>query len=99
MHQEIPHLFGNVIHRTPLQLQMTLPGETQQLLHQLRCPLPRLLRRGDQRFHPLWMRLLIHLCQGEIPNDSRQQVVEIMRHPTRQPPDRLHLLCLPQSIL
>ena len=28
--------------------------------------------------------------------DDRQQVVEVMRHTTRQPPDRIHLLRLPQ---
>ena len=86
------------VHVEHPRLEDLLPAKRQELLGE-RGGAARGL--GDQvdvpagRLRELWPRALDLGAAA----DHREQVVEVVRHPAREPPDRLHLLGLPEVVL
>ena len=78
-------------------MQDLLAAESQQLLGQSRGPLPGLVDLF-QTVPERIARLQPAEQQPAVPVDHRQQVVEVVRHPSRQPSDALQFLSLAQLV-
>ena len=75
-------------------------GEGKQLLDQVPRAKTRCLRLFEIAFELHVPRdFLVFRCQHQVPEDSGENVVEVVRDPPRQVPYRLHLLRLPQLLL
>ena len=80
-----------------LQHEPPLAGVGQKLLRQVRCPLAR-MHHVLQPFAYRPRRKIADRHAG-IAEDAGEQIIEIVRHPARQPPHALELLRLPELLL
>jgi hypothetical protein len=95
--QHRPHLLHHAVQIEHARLQDLLAAESQQLLGQSRGPLPGLVDLF-QTVPERIARLQPAEQQPAVPVDHRQQVVEVVRHPARQPSDALQFLSLAQLV-